>query len=131
MSWLQKCPGSQTFSASVNERFESALHVFSVNHVYQRRVHPSPRLDRIESTNNDLELKVIFFILILDCTMMTCIESAVTEVRNVRSDCDAFDPFHDKVCCRGCLWLAYIRGTWGEFRKEMRTLPKQELSIEI
>ena len=63
--------------------------------------------------------------------MMAFMESAVTEIQKVRSDCDAFDPFHDKVCCRGCLWLAYVRSTWGEFRKEMRTLPKQELSIEI
>jgi hypothetical protein len=81
MSWLRNAPGRQTFSASVNERFESTLHVFSVNHVDQRRVHPSPRLYRIESTNDDLELKVKVFILILDCTMMAYMESAITEVR--------------------------------------------------
>lgn len=59
----------EAFGAAVDKRFERVW-VLVIDHVDERGVDPPPGLDRIETTDNDVELFVVLFILVLDLAMV-------------------------------------------------------------
>lgn len=59
-----------TFCSAINQRFQ-ALFIFLVDHVHQRRVDPSPRRDRVEPGDDNIELHVKVVTKILDLVVMS------------------------------------------------------------
>lgn len=55
----------QTFGSAINHGFK-AIGVIFVYHIDKSRVYPPTSLNRIKATNNDMELHIIVFILVLN-----------------------------------------------------------------
>lgn len=58
----------RTFSTTVNERLQT-LRVLRVDEVHKRGVHPSPRLNRIETADDEVELHVEVVVFVLDLSV--------------------------------------------------------------
>lgn len=58
-----------TFRASVDQRLQ-ALRVLLVHQPDQGRAHPPPRVDRIESADDHVELHVVVVVLVLDLAVV-------------------------------------------------------------
>ena len=95
----------ETFGAAVDERFEG-LRVVHVHHVHECGVDPASGFDAVETTYYQFELHVVFFVFVLNLTV-------------VRGDLDARYTSFNECCC-----------TFG-FRFAHIGLPKEELSIQI
>ena len=67
-----KEPGQSdaTFRSTVNEWLQT-LGVFWVYHVDEGRVNPSPRLNRVKTTDDEVELHVVVLVLVLDLAKVT------------------------------------------------------------
>lgn len=56
----------RTLGTSVNERLQRLLAFVLVHHAHQRRVHPPPSFDRVQTGNDEVELLVERLGVILD-----------------------------------------------------------------
>lgn len=95
-----------TFSPTIDKWLE-ALRILWVNHPDQGGVYPATSLNAIQTTDDDFELHVVVFILVLDFT-------------DERSDLDALDPPFYKSGSNLSLWLADISLTEKELPIEVR-----------
>ena len=59
-----------TFSPTVDERLQT-FRVLLIHHVDERRIDPSPCLDGIEATDDDVELEIIVLVLVLDLAVIS------------------------------------------------------------
>jgi hypothetical protein len=105
--------GELTLSATVDQGFQ-ALWVLRVDKVDERGVHPSPRLDRVEPANDEVELHVVIVAFVLDLPKIPtsqdqprpflCLECNVDS----RGDLDTGNTFHDKLGRHSSFRLAHI-----------------------
>jgi len=61
-----------TLRASVNQRLDTVFRIF-FPHLHQGRIDPSPRGNRIEAGNNDIELLVERLCMVLDFAVITTV----------------------------------------------------------
>lgn len=78
------CLPLETFGASVHQRLQR-FWVVHVDHADESGVDPAPRLDAVESADDDLELHVEILVLVLDLAVE-------------RGDLDIFASFHHAGC---------------------------------
>ena len=101
----QDTQADHTLGASVNEGLERE-HIIWVNHLHQRGIDPSSRLNAVQAADDDLELHVVLLVLILYCAVVRC----------------DFDTLHSG--------LNKSRGHFGLRPPDVR-LSKEELTIEV
>ena len=97
--------GPHAFGSSINQRLQT-LRILIIDQIYQSRVDPSPSFNTVQTTNNNIELHIKLFVLILDLAVVWC-------------DLDSFDSFLDKSGCN-----------FG-FRLSNVCLAEEELAVEV
>lgn len=83
----------ETFGAAIDQRLQ-AVGVLIIHHADQRGIDPSSRLNAVETTDNDVELKIIILVLVLDLatvwrdldTFYATLDEAASHLGFVRSD---------------------------------------------
>jgi hypothetical protein len=61
----------EPLGTTINQRLHR-IRILGIHHLHQRRVDPPPRLDRIQSTDDQLELLVICLVVVLDLAVVRC-----------------------------------------------------------
>jgi hypothetical protein len=69
---------SQTFRSAINEGLQ-AFWILGVDHVHESGIDPSPCLYRVKTTNNEVELHVVVFALVLNFPIIAAIQLSVVE----------------------------------------------------
>ena len=63
-----------TFCAAIDERLKALL-IFRVHHVDECGIHPSSGFNRVETADDNVELHVVFFTLVLDSAVVSMPDS--------------------------------------------------------
>lgn len=118
-----------TFSPTINHRLQTIL-IFFIHHVHQRRVDPSTSFDRVQAGDDQVELQVVRFVVVLDLAMVargstirresaSCQSSRAARSMDSRSDLDSRHTTHHEISSHQRLALADISFT------------KEELTVQV
>ena len=86
-----------TFRTTINQWLQT-FGILGIEHANERRIDPSSSFDAVKTADNDLELHVVIFILILDFA-------------HVRSNLNALHSFLHKCCSDLSFRFSYVRLT--------------------